>query len=473
MDGLECSEINLSALERTHRIDAEFYKKTNLHISARLEKKILQPFTDSFFVSDGNHMSISDSFGNKGVPYYRGQDIYNVFIEESSPIYIDERTFNFPHMSRSHLKYGDVLLSIVGTVGKSAIVYSDTEATCSCKLAIIRSKHKDINSETLMVFIKTEHGQNQIQKFKRGAVQTGLLLEDFDQLFVPVFSNYFQEKIKEIIQHAHKTIISADSEYDVAQNLLLNKLNLDFSNISSKGTTEKSLSESFGSTGRLDAEYYQPKYDDLFAVLGKLHTKPLGKIVNIMKSIEPGSEYYGDSGIPFVRVSDVNVMGIDSPSIKIPKTTVPSIETLYPKKDTILFSKDGSVGIAYKMEEDIEAVTSGALLHFRVKNTKEVLPDYLTLVLNSEVVQLQAERDSSGAIIQHWKPSDIEKVVIPILSLDVQHEISEKVQESFSLRRQAESLIKTAIRAVEIAIESDETTALKWIEETLRDLEEH
>lgn len=208
-------------------------------------------------------------------------------------------------------------------------------------------------------------------------------------------------------------------------------------------------------------------------MLGKLHTKPLGKIVNIMKSIEPGSEYYGNSGIPFIRVSDVNVMGIDSPSIKIPKTTVPSIETLYPKKDTILFSKDGSVGIAYKMEEDIEAVTSGALLHFRVKNTKEVLPDYLTLVLNSEVVQLQAERDSSGAIIQHWKPGDIEKVVIPILSLDVQREISEKVQESFSLRRQAEKLIQAAIKAVEFAIESDETTALKWIEETLHDLEEH
>ena len=180
------------------------------------------------------------------------------------------------------------------------------------------------------------------------------------------------------------------------------------------------------------------------------------------KSIEPGSEYYGDEGVPFIRVSDVSTMGIDAPSIKIPKTTVPSIESLYPKKDTILFSKDGSVGIAYKMEKDVEAVTSGALLHLRVKDSAKVIPDYLTLVLNSEIVQLQAERDASGAIIQHWKPSDIAKVVIPILPYDAQSEIVKKVQESFTFRRRAEQLIGIAVRTVEIAIEENETAAMAW-----------
>ena len=121
--------------------------------------------------------------------------------------------------------------------------------------------------------------------------------------------------------------------------------------------------------------------------------------MHISKSIEPGSEYYGDEGVPFIRVSDVSKTGIAAPSIRIPVTTVPSIETLYPKKDTILFSKDGSVGIAYKVEADMEAVTSGALLHLRVKDPAEVLPDYLALVLNSEIVRLQAERDISGAVI--------------------------------------------------------------------------
>ena len=45
MDGLECSEIMLSSLERTLRIDAEFYKKGNLQVDTLLstwKKWILQ-----------------------------------------------------------------------------------------------------------------------------------------------------------------------------------------------------------------------------------------------------------------------------------------------------------------------------------------------------------------------------------------------------------------------------------------------
>ena len=155
----------------------------------------------------------------------------------------------------------------------------------------------------------------------------------------------------------------------------------------------------------------------------------------------------------------------------IPESIEPNIDRLYPKKDTILFSKDGSVGIAFKITEDMKAVTSSALLHLRVNNTSEILPDYLTLVLNSEIVQLQAERDASGAIIQHWKPSDIEKVVIPILPYDVQLEIAKKVQQSFLLRKKANDLIQMAVKAVELAIEDSEEVASKWLEENTRLLE--
>ena len=223
----------------------------------------------------------------------------------------------------------------------------------------------------------------------------------------------------------------------------------------------KSLSQSFKQSGRLDAEYYLPKYDALFETLSKFTTANLGERVSIKKSIEPGSEAYQDEGIPFVRVSDVNKFGISEPSIRLSPAIVSDIESLYPRKNTILLSKDGSIGIAYKVEEDMQVVTSGALLHLTVKDTSQILPDYLTLTLNSQIVQLQAERDCNGAIIQHWKPSDIEKVRIPVLDTDKQKEISDKVQESFRLRKEAKRLLEKAIKAVETAIETDEETALK------------
>lgn len=256
--------------------------------------------------------------------------------------------------------------------------------------------------------------------------------------------------------------------YALAVSNLLSALGIDNVFSEKQSVSVKSFSDSFSISGRLDAEYYQPKYDELFGILKNQSTKQLGGengIVTIKKSIEPGSDVYCKDGIPFVRVSDVTKFGISEPSIKLPGNVVPDVSSLYPHKNTILFSKDGSVGIAYKVEKDLEIVTSGALLHLTVKNPEEILPDYLTLVLNSKVVQLQAERDSSGAIIQHWKPSEIEKVIIPVLDIGVQKQISKKVQESFALRHQSEELLDCAKQAVEIAIDKGEEKAMEWLKE--------
>lgn len=214
--------------------------------------------------------------------------------------------------------------------------------------------------------------------------------------------------------------------------------------------TEKKLSASFATSGRLDAEYYQPKYDYLRVLLSTMSTKKLGELVDIQKSIEPGSEAYQEEGVPFVRVADLDKFGIASSNICLNRMDYTT--TLRPKRDTILLSKDGSVGIAYKVEEDRDMITSSAILHLSVKD-EEVLPDYLTLVLNSPIVQMQAERDAGGSILQHWKPSEISEVVIPILSSSIQLELSKRVSQSFTLREEAMALLNRAKAMVEETIE--------------------
>ena len=204
-------------------------------------------------------------------------------------------------------------------------------------------------------------------------------------------------------------------------------------------------------TGRLDAEYYQPKYDELFRRLSACANKQLGDIVSIKKSVEPGSDSYQSDGVPFIRVSDVNKFGISETDLHLSPSDF-NLEGLRPHKDTILLSKDGSVGIAYKCEKKLDIITSSALLHLTVTDSN-FLPDYITLVLNSIVVQLQAERDSNGAIIQHWKPDDIKRVVIPLLAMKTQQLIAEKIQRSFALRSESKQLLEQAKQLVEREIE--------------------
>ncbi len=468
MDGLECSEIFLSALESTKRMDSEYYQKQNIRFETRINglsnsplgeiaKFLIGPFGSAYDTS--NYVTKSD------FRYVRGQDVKPFILKDNEPKYISEEDYH--RLEKYALHENDIMISVVGTLGNACIVRKrNIPAIFSCKSTVVRPY--GVSSQFLVTFLNCNIGRQLLLRKERGAIQKGLNLEDLKTLLIPVFSSDFQKVIDFVVNKADEVLNNSNIQYTNAQIVFNNIFNFNWSSRPCSSISVKSFSESFGDSGRLDAEYYQPKYDQLFGMLSHFPTKKLGGpsgIANIQKSIEPGSDVYCDDGIPFVRVSDVTKFGITDPEIHLPENIVPDPEKLYPKKNTILFSKDGSVGIAYKMENDAAVITSGALLHLTVKNPDEVLPDYLTLVLNSPIVQLQAERDSNGAIIQHWKPSEIENAIIPILDIEIQKEIAQKVQESFSLRHKSEQLLEYAKQAVEMAIEQGEENAMEWLKE--------
>ena len=156
----------------------------------------------------------------------------------------------------------------------------------------------------------------------------------------------------------------------------------------------KTLKESFTTSGRLDAEYYQPKFDILFDTLSKFSNKRLGGddgITNIKKSIEPGSDSYKDKGIPFVRVSDVSKYEITSPEIYLSHDVVENVAALFPKKDTILFIEDcftsaGDAGAfdrhlqALMYQEDFKNVKG--MVVGRFQKASEVSREKLEFILN-------------------------------------------------------------------------------------------
>ena len=93
------------------------------------------------------------------------------------------------------------------------------------------------------------------------------------------------------IKKAFENIKLAKKNYADAENELEKIIHISSSN-KKYNHTIKNFKESVGKYGRLDAEFYQPKYDQLFSELENFYTKPLGGkkgIVTIKKSIEPGS----------------------------------------------------------------------------------------------------------------------------------------------------------------------------------------
>lgn len=462
MDGLEFVETWFSKIINAtgyFRLEAEYYTAETVDVERtfRGEDVILK-------VQYGTSKYCDET--PNGYPVLRLNELNNGFIEDPQKYCHIMSDDEFESL---RLQKGDVVIIRTNgnpnLVGRSAVILENTNIAFASYLYRVVPNDK-ICSEMLVAFLNSKYGRLEIDKNSMKGNQTNFSPAKFKDIIIPDFAKPFQEAIRYTVNNAYALRKIAKELYEEATHVL--SLFVDLSSIPLKGIAIKTLSESYMLSERLDAEYYQPKYDALFKALAKISTKILGGkngIVDMMKSIEPGSEAYVDEGIPFIRVSDISKYEITESEIKLDPKVIPSPEKLFPKKDTILFSKDGSVGIAYKVEDDMSVITSGALLHLTVRDTSEVLPDYLTLVLNSPVVQLQAERDSNGAIIQHWKPSEIENVVIPVLDMEIQKEISAKAQESFALRRKSKQQLDYAKQAVEMAIEQGEDMAMEWLKD--------
>lgn len=461
LEGLEISILKLSEILKDNiefRSDSEYFSKKYLEFNSFLDSRSSDRISKYAKVSDGDHSKFPDNQIDE-VRYLQAKDIKKHFIEDYNPVYISKEYFN--KNKRSHVTEENIILSIMGSVGDIAITPKDFIPTLANRAVAIIKEIKVINPYYLFTYLSTKYGQLQIDRQKNGGVQERINLDVLSKIRIPFIENNFQKTIEKTIKDSHLKRKESRQTYSQAETLLLETLGL----IDFEPTTEavniKNFKESFLSSGRLDAEYYQKKYEEIIARVKSHKYDQLGNLVDIKKSIEPGSDAYQEEGVPFIRVSNLNKMGLSEPDIHL--DGVKYKDVVRPRKDTILLSKDGSVGIAYKVSEDMNAITSGAILHLSVK-TDEVFPDYLTLVLNSKVVQMQAERDAGGSILQHWKPSEIEQVEIPIIDKQTQEKIALLVSDSFMLKKQSEQLLETAKRAVEIAIEESEEVAMQFIQ---------
>ncbi len=436
-----------SQLNGDTRIDAEYFSKSNVCLHTILLRYGVLSIGDIAFVTDGIHTSI-DYDQNGYINLISATSPRENVFDLSRNVFISEKAHS--NNPRTALRKNDVIISTVGTIGNCAVVDNTIlPANSDRHVGIIRLQ-KDYSPYVLSTFMLSKYGRMQTLRESTGNVQLNLFIYKLKELLVPNFPKNFQLQIEQMVKSAHAKLEESKQLYTAAENQLLEELCLKNWQPKNENMNVKTLSESFLSSGRLDAEYYQSKYDELFTKLSKYQCDRIAYIVKIKKSIEPGSDAYRECGVPFVRVSDVTKFGISEPSIFLDDSDV--LKSLKLKKDTILLSKDGSIGIAYKVDENMDCVTSGALLHLSICN-KDYNPDYLTLVLNSNIVKLQAERDSNGAIIQHWKPSEIEQVLIPKLSIEIQNEISAKIQRSFALKKESKSLLEQTKTMVESEIE--------------------
>lgn len=322
-------------------------------------------------------------------------------------------------------------------------------------------------SEYIAVYLKTKYGFNQIDKFKRGAVQMGYLLEDMSQIIVPIFSSDFQNKIKGLILEMYRLVSESKEMYENAKEKLIEILGLSDFKAEDKMYNIKSFSDSFGKTGRLDAEYYQPYYDEFEDVVKKngfVLASDICEMINY--GTVPTSLYTEDgTGIPYIKGMNVKNTEVDNEDLDRIINTESLPNKFFTKQGDIIISQMGTVADCGVVDETQEGwLFASFTIRLRLKKNAGFNPHFVGLYIQELAKKYYFYKNIAQASVrQNTDLPTVNNLYIPKICTDTQNEIANMLIKCKYLKQESKDKLNNSIRAVEIAVESGEKAALNFL----------
>lgn len=460
MDGLECSEILKSELEFSGRIDAEYYQKKYLEYQDIINRHDVLPL---FKVADfligpfGSAYDTSSYVEQSDYRYIRGQDVKPFLLQDTSPKYMAGS--DFFRLKKYALSSNDILVSVVGTLGNACIIQNhEIPAIFSCKSTAIKST--GINPFYLLCYLNSKYGKSLLLRKERGAIQKGLNLDDLKTLDTPMFSDLFSECIEMCVNKSFDCIRQAKCNYRNATKQIEEIVGQE-QELPEINCSTKTISESFSSTGRLDAEFYQEKYHAyetgiLSAAQGYTYIKK--EFLQIKEKCSRELDAYN-----YVEIGDIDV-GTGTATFNAVNTNeLPDNAKIMTKQGDLLVSTVRPNRGAIAILEHEGLLVSGAFTVLRENGNypKEILQ----VLLRTSMYRDWLLRFNVGTSYPVIKDEDVLNMPIPLFEETVKQSVVSKVKEAASLRSLSEQLLEYAKQAVEIAIEQSEDVALAWLKE--------
>lgn len=465
MDGLNCREIALSEVltNKDKRIDSQFW-------TTHIVKNPIYTYSKigDVLLSSQYGMSVEMNTDKKGYPIFRMNELHNMLTDLEVEKYANVTSAEYQMFA---LQDKDVLFNRTNSyewVGRTGIYYKndDTPFTYASYLVKFIPDRSIVLPEYITTFLNTEIGVKAIKARARQSVnQTNVNPEEVKEIQIPLLSMKFQKVIEQLFLLANSQRLDSIDLYREAKELLEKEIGIDMYAITSGGVSVKSFAESFGTYGRLDAEYYQPKYD---YILSHIKSYKHGYFIlgDIIADYSTGyafsSDDYTDVGVPLIRITNITDGRLDlSNANKIPEDKIPFNCKDYALENDILISMSGSIGLSCVVPEGIKALVNQRIMRITQDRYDSNL---LSMMINSFIVNEQLRRIGTGGVQTNISATDIKNIVLPNLNNKIGEIITNKIKESTMLLEKSKLWLEYAIKAVEIAVETNEETAISWLE---------
>ena len=435
------------------RIDSEFFNPAYI----KAEKATLKCQTENLgelghFVPGpfGSAFHVQNYDFKSPYRYIRGRDVKPFFLMDDDNRHIPESAFK--RLIKYSVLQQDLMISVVGTLGNVAICTKDeTPAVFSCKSTIFRPDSAD--PYYLLAYLNCYYGRMCLLRRQRGAVQTGLNIEDLRAVPTPRFKSDIELEISSFVKSSHTAARQAKKSYTQAQQLLeseleLNKLRFD----KPLGYTAR-FSESI-TGGRFDADYFQPKYALLQNAIKnyKYGSEPLLAVCNSLKpNIDPSKK--PESDFCYIELSNINssLGTIDGYTLSLGSSLPSRAKRQVSTGDIVASAVVGSIDkTAIISDDQNDYIASTGFFHLRPTS---VASEYLLMLVRSQCVQMQFQQESTGGILSAVSDSRLKHVKIPKLPQAIQDHIVILIKGAHLKKKESIKLLDQAKSRVEQLIE--------------------
>ncbi|PKM97431.1 MAG: hypothetical protein CVU77_06105 [Elusimicrobia bacterium HGW-Elusimicrobia-1] len=201
-----------SDTQNSERIDAEYFQPKYEEVVERIKqyRKGYKPLAEIVKVKDKN-------FQPKDDVTYRYIELANISANGNINGFIEAQGKELPTRARRKVDAGDVIVSTIeGALSSIALVSDDLDnALCSTGFFVINSER--INSETLLVLLRSLVGQLQLKKGCSGTILTAIGDDEFKRIILPDLPAIVQDKLKKKITEMYNAKALSKSLLDIAK----------------------------------------------------------------------------------------------------------------------------------------------------------------------------------------------------------------------------------------------------------------
>lgn len=185
--------------------------------------------------------------------------------------------------------------------------------------------------------------------------------------------------------------------------------------------------------GRLDSDFYNPSYYQIF---GSDKVKWV-RLKSVIKNLKHPPEYkrvFATEGYQLIRSQNVRPTGInlsESP-VFLADEVVLSPSAIFPHVNDILIVRSGvNAGDVAVIEEEYQKVTIGAdTLLLNV--TQDVMPKFVQIYFMTEIGRKQLNRHITGATNKHLNSYSLKRVYFPKVDLLTQSHCVSIIESAFA-----------------------------------------